>query len=292
MSDAKTITLALKGRWYAAYGLACCPVHGDRHPSLSLSNARDGRLLLKCHVGCDFRSILDALRGLGLVEGSGPTAQMDLAALARREAEERREADRRAERATALWWSSKPVQGTPAEVYLRGRGVTCELPPTLRFHPSTPHPSGGRLPALVAAVEGAERRAVHRTFIRPDGGGKAEVDPPKAMLGSVRGGAVRLFSGPGPLVVAEGIETGLSLMCGLLDHYGSVWAALSSASFAALNLPPEPGELIVATDGDRVGREAGDNLARRADRLGWSVSLLPAPEGHDFNDVLFAGVAA
>ncbi|WP_246082713.1 toprim domain-containing protein [Rubellimicrobium rubrum] len=86
--------------------------------------------------------------------------------------------------------------------------------------------------------------------------------------------------------MAEGIETALSLASGLLPGPAMVWAALSASGLMALRLPPEPGVPIVATDGDRAGRAAGDTLAHIAPRLGRSVSLLPAPEGHDWNDVL------
>ena len=58
----------------------------------------------------------------------------------------------------------------------------------------------------MALVEGCDRLAVHRTYLRPDGTGKAEVEPQKAMLGATAGGAVTLQEGAGRLVVAEGIE--------------------------------------------------------------------------------------
>jgi hypothetical protein len=70
---------------------------------------------------------------------------------------------------------------------------------------------------MVALVEGSDAFAVHRTYLLPDGSGKAAIDPDKMMLGAVAGGAVRLTDGPGGLVVAEGIETALSLACGLLS---------------------------------------------------------------------------
>jgi hypothetical protein len=294
MTDAKSLTLTLKGRWYGRYGLARCPAHGDRKPSLSLSNGANGRLLLRCHTGCDFRDSLESLRSLGTVESTGRIPELDSASMARREAEERAEAQRRALVATSIWKQAQPIRRTPAETYLRGRGITCPLPKSLRFHPAAPHPdpAARRLPAMVALVEGAEWAAVHRTYLRPDGSGKAEVETTKAMLGSVRGGAVRLSGGPGPLVVAEGIETALSLASGLLDGPVSVWAGLSTSGLMALRLTDQPGELIVATDGERAGREAGNHLARIAVRLGWSVSLLPAPEGRDWNDVLQEGPAA
>ena len=106
------------------------------------------------------------------------------------------------------------------------------------------------------------------------------------MLGSAHGGAVRLTEAHGPLVVAEGIETALSLSCGLLDKSASVCAALSTAGVQGLRLPINPSELIIASDGDVAGREAAHALAVRADGLGWKVSLLPAPDGQDWNDVL------
>jgi len=290
--DAQTLTAALKGRWHGRYGTACCPAHGDRTPSLSLSNAPDGRLLLRCHTGCDFLAILDALRGLGLVEGTGRVPGLDPERLAQREAEERREAEKKARQARTVWEKARPIEGTPAAAYLRGRGITCPLPDTLRFHPAAWHPSAQRLPAMVALVEGAERFAAHRTYLRPDGSGKASVEPAKAMLGSVKGGAVRLAHGIGPLVVCEGIETALSLASGLLRAPATIWAALSTSGMQKLDLPPFPSCLTVATDGDPAGREAGHALATRADALGWTVSLLPAPVGTDWNDIIMKGGAA
>lgn len=288
MRDAERITRALGGRWHGRYGLACCPAHQNtRTPALSLSDGADGRLLARCHAGCSFLSILDALRGLGLVEGSGhyePPSGADLARI--REAEEA-EAKKREAQALALWREALPLHGTPAETYLRGRGITCALPGSLRFHPECWHgPSARRWPAMVALVEGSHRAAVHRTYLGLDGWGKADLNPNKMMLGAVSGGAVRLSGAQGPLVVAEGIETALSLACGLLRGPATIWAALSAPGIAGLRLPGPPHRLTVATDGDDAGRAAGNRLAERATALGWSVSLLPAPDGRDWNDIL------
>lgn len=42
---------------------ACCPAHGDKNPSLSISRGHNGKLLLKCHSrGCDFDEILKCIR--------------------------------------------------------------------------------------------------------------------------------------------------------------------------------------------------------------------------------------
>ena len=106
------------------------------------------------------------------------------------------------------------------------------------------------------------------------------------MQGPCAGGVVPLSDADGPLVVSEGIETGLSLLSGLIGRPARVWAALSAPGMKALRLPGAPGQLIVATDGDPAGREAGRLLADQARSKNWAVSLLPAPDGADWNDVL------
>lgn len=39
----------------------CCPVHGDQHNSMKVSEGKDGRALIKCYAGCDVRDILKAI---------------------------------------------------------------------------------------------------------------------------------------------------------------------------------------------------------------------------------------
>lgn len=288
-NDAKEITAALGGRWYRRYGVACCPAHGDQTPSLSLSNAPDGRLLARCHAGCTFAAIIVALRARGLTEGKGDDLRADLETIARRLAEAEAEDQRKAMLAAAIWSETRPIAGSHAEAYLRARGITCALPLSLRHHADLWHAGARlRLPALVAAVEGCDAAAIHRTYLDRIEATKARVAPAKAMLGRVRGGAVRLSQTAGPLVVCEGIETGLSLLSGLMDGPASVWAALSASGLAALHLPDVPGRLIIAADSDDkgAGPQAADDLATRAYRKGWRVTIWPAPAGKDWNDVL------
>lgn len=287
MSDARDLTNALGGKWYRKYGAAPCPVcQPDRNKgqnALTLADGRNGRLVLDCKKsGCAF---LDILAAAGV--RTGDYIPPDAATLAQRDAEQKAEAAKRAAQAKQVWTEALPIAGTLAETYLRGRGITCDLGQVLRFHGSCWHgPTAKRYPALVAAVQGASLPAVHRTYLRADGSGKADINPTKLMLGAVAGGAVRLTEGPGPLVVAEGIETGLSLASGLLRTPATVWAALSTSGIRGLRLPDQPWRLTIAPDGDTAGREAANALAERAHALGWQVSLLPAPDGRDWNDIL------
>jgi hypothetical protein len=41
--------------------IACCPAHDDKHPSLSIRETGDGKILLHCFTGCDVGEILAAL---------------------------------------------------------------------------------------------------------------------------------------------------------------------------------------------------------------------------------------
>ena len=287
MTDARSLTAVLKGRWHGRYGTApcpCCQPDGRKgQNALTLADGRDGRLLAHCKKSaCAFTQILTAA-GIGAGDYRPPNP----AELARREAAATNEVRCRAEQAQRLWQESLPIDGSPAKTYLCGRSITCDLPSTLRYHPACWHgATGTRLPALLALVEGSDAFAVHRTYLRCDGSGKADVAPSKAMLGPTAGGAVRLADGPSRLVVAEGIESGLSLLCGLLDGPATVWATLSTSGLRRLRLPPQPGALTIACDGDKPGREAAHALAERAHALGWQVVLRDPGDGADFNDIL------
>ena len=218
----------------------------------------------------------------------GDYRRPDLREIVQRKAQDSAEAMRRSEAAKRVWAEAKPITGTFAETYLRGRGISCALPDSLRFHPRCYHgPSKAQLPAMVALVTGGDGFAIHRTFLRADGSGKAGLpDGDKMMLGRICGGAVRLSDAPGRMVVAEGIESALSLLCGLLSEPATVWAALSTSGLRSLRLPDVPGLISIATDPDPQGREAAKHLAKRAHGLGWRVSILDPGNGRDFNDIL------
>ena len=286
-SGAERITRALSGTWYGRYGMAFCPAHANTAtPALSLADGDDGRLLAKCFAGCTFQRILDALRLLNLVETPSRGARNGHHVPVPYKALRKGDFKQRSARARRVWAECRSIEGTRAADYLDGRAIRCALPSTLRFHPFCWHASGNNFPSLVALVEGSAAFAVHRTYLDPVGQGIAAIRPAKAMLGPVAGGAVRLSeTSSGPLVVCEGIETGLSLVM-RLPKSTAVWAALSTSGLKALNLPKQPRELILAPDGDSPGLRAAGTLADRAQRLGWQVRMMLPPVGQDWNDVL------
>ena len=191
MINAQTLSLQLGGRWYGRYGAAPCPVcQPERRKSQNALTISDGVSCLLAHckkAHCNFREIAVAA---GLVGGTlkAPSA----ADIEQRKAQTHADAARRSRQAESLWSETAPAAGTLAEKYLRQRGITCDLPDTLRFKPNCWHQTAKRLPAMLALVEGGEGFSIHRTYLQHDGLAKSQVAPSKAMLGAVSGGAVRL----------------------------------------------------------------------------------------------------
>lgn len=284
-----TLTKTLRGAWHGSYGCAPCPIcqpegRADQR-ALTISEG-DAGLLLHCKKdGCAFRDIVAALK---MPRVSHPRAdRMDGCSIDPVE-----NIYRRSDMAEAIWNSGRLIDRSLAETYLRGRAITCRLPESLRFHPDLWNGTVRRtMPAMIARIDGSAGMAVHRTWLARDGRGKADVSPAKTMLGPSAGGAVRLRTTNGPLIVTEGIETALSVIC-MLSRPASVWAALSTSGMRALSLPPQPGVLILAPDGDAPGRAAAEALADRARRSGWIVGLRDPGDHLDWNDVLREGQSA
>lgn len=287
---AEEIAAALGGRRAGHSWIARCPAHDDRTPSLSIRDA-DGKVLLRCHAGCEQRDVIAVLRAHGLWGAEGHRLFSSAARRTHAGHGTDRNAARLREAALAIWRSAVPARGTLAERYLAARGIFSPPPDALRFHARLRHPSGGVWAAMVAlVVDGASgtQLGIHRTFLADDGTGKAPVEPQKMMLGSCRGGVVRLGNPERGewLAIAEGIETALSFQAATGIP---AWAALSASGMRAVRLPREIGLVMLCPDNDRsgVGQAAARDAAERFLREGRRVKLaIPPEEGLDFNDVL------
>jgi hypothetical protein len=188
-----------------------------------------------------------------------------------------------------LWNASRPVSG-PARAYLEARG--CAIPPVdgdLRWHPALRHPSGYEGPALVGLVTHAVTRepmSLHRTWIRPDGH-KADVDPPRMLLGGHRKseGVIRLWPDEAVtlgLGIAEGVETALTLA----NAYKPVWSCIDAGNLAQLPVLNGIETLVIAADHDEAGLKAANSCADRWAAAGVTVyPIAPRAKNLDWNDV-------
>jgi hypothetical protein len=295
---AAQIAAALGGQREGRDWRCPCPVHGGR--SLTLTDTRDGRLLIHCFGGCESREVFDELRASGLL-GERPVAFRPEEDDERRRREElvaktEIERVRRAiTRARDLYRRSMPAAGTPVETYLRSRRINGSMPSALRFLEYCPHRNGRYYPAMVAPIVNAagEQIAIHKTFLRPDGRGKADLQKTeqRETCGPMKGGAVRLAPHRAhvELLIGEGIESTLSAM----QMFGLPgWAALSSSGVEALDLPVNVRQVVIAADNDMncVGQRTALSARKRWEGEGRSVRiLLPPNAGEDFNDVLSSG---
>jgi putative DNA primase/helicase len=292
INDLHTLARSLKGKPAGSGFICCCPVlthgkgRGDKNPSLSIAESSDGSLLLHCKAGCDSRAIFSTLRARGLLdEGPGrrdqrvkpqrPIAYFPTDPV---------EPDRRA---LELWRSARPIEGTLAETYLRARGISSPIPPTLRFLPESEYMPGVFFPTMIAAVQAADRRviAAQLTFLHPSGRSKAPCATPRKTFGPMGAGAIRL--GPAGAVVglAEGTESALSAM----SLFGiTVWATLGAQRLGSIRLPSEVDKVILYPDRDETGRRAAQKAAEVYRATRFVECKFPADGCNDFNDEMTA----
>lgn len=192
----------------------------------------------------------------------------------------------RAEKVAEIAADCQDIAGTPAKAYLRNRGITAaSLPPALRYRPNA-HGRYGALVALATDADGAVH-GLQQIFVTEDGHKaplKVQKRTNKAHDGWSDVAAVRL-PGTAPIVLAEGVETALS-----------VWQATGQETWACLGISnigrapvPENAMVIVARDGDPPGSKADHQLKRALGILrgqGRRVAVAEPPVGQDFNDML------
>jgi len=186
-----------------------------------------------------------------------------------------------------------PLAGTPAEAYLRSRGLEDPCSPDLLYNADLTDFETARgwagMVAIVRNGRGEPTGGIHRTFLLDDGSAKAP--PGKKMLGPVAGGSVRLFpmSADGRLGIAEGIETALAAhgIFGL-----PVWAALSADGVRRWQWPEGMTHVTIFADAGDAGRQAAATLADRLNTAGIANRIVSPLQGDDFNDDLQHGAAA
>ena len=264
--------------------------------------------------GCaHLRDAIDwATAWLGLDTGASyaeiPPHVLEERARARAEQDAKAEAHRqqRTETANYIWDAGVDPIGTLGTLYLAGRAIDLpdQPPPCIRWH----HASG----ALVfgATTENGAIQSVQRIYI---GQNAKKLEQPeldrrrlpaaKVTTGPVDGAAVRLpakvlhRATPGPLLLAEGPETGLS--CWQATGH-ETWIALGQIS----KLTPPTGRLVILCRDDDKPKKPGQPGPSAEDRhrkliaelrgRGLQIATaLPWPErrfdSSDFNDVLCAG---
>ncbi|MDN3278797.1 toprim domain-containing protein [Frankia sp. RB7] len=243
--------------------------------------------------------------------------------------------DRKAAAAFAAFAGAKPIIGTPADLYLRdARGIDLSAAPfvgprngniapgSLRFAPSQRYLRRDRQnnvvgeyagPCMIACCTDAagQIRAIHQTWIQPDGSDKAAIapapdgttQPARKVLGEFAGLVIPLWRGEGhfsvkdaekhgllqTLILTEGVEDGLSAILAAPQH--RVWAMISLSNMVnvAARLPACVDSVIVhrQNDWDKLSAVAAfDRGLKALEASGRAVAEVRATHGKDLNDTL------
>ncbi|MEG3166403.1 CHC2 zinc finger domain-containing protein [Sphingomonas sp. PB2P19] len=277
----------------------CCPFHPDRTPSLTIY-AHDRRFqCFGCGAQGDVIDFVMLAYGVKTREAIGMLDGGALGELEQQRAPAKSKADMRPV-AQRIVKESVPIEGTPAAIYLRSRGITIDLPHTLRFTRLAPPKIEGNgvlaangpglLPTLISIVTDAagELVALQRTYLTEDGRKAAvkatETDrKPKVKysLGNVIGGSIQLGPASASILVCEGLEDGLTLAQGLGR---SVWVAAGTSMMPAMIFPPAVRSVVIGADGNAPGEAAAQKAAEAYTALGLSVRIMrPTPPFVDFN---------
>lgn len=205
----------------------------------------------------DFKTAVEKIEGvIGKSSISVPKARMD---------------DTKArEQMTAMWTRARPLDGRDAgSRYLRSRGLDlATYSPALRVLDDMTCGEEGeeRTPCSILFAKyvapDSQKAILHRTFIKPDGSGKAGVKKQRKMCAGTipPGGAVRLSPAEATMGIAEGIETALSAEV-MFDI--PVWAATSSGALMKWEPPEQARRIIIFGDNDLsfTGQMAAYSLA-------------------------------
>ena len=212
------------------------------------------------------------------------------------ESSELEDLERRQRKVQKLLEASRPLPGTLAERYLREhRNIQGKLPSNVRFISSLWHSGEKRnFPALVSLARDSYGTvtAVQAVYLDEQTGNKADVDLKKQSFGLVKSSYVWLQKGEGPVFVAEGVETALSIKEAGMK--GDIYAALGISNFknVSTSLQDKTRPLIICADQDGEGTPAHKAVEKAVESLkdeGLSVSVLRPSAEHgkeDFNDVL------
>ena len=170
---AEIVGRTLGGRRVRRGGMAHCPAHDDREPSLSIKDA-DGKLLVHCHACCDQSRVIAELGSRGLWhESNGRAGKYSQLVPARTTCVQLAKNDSalNRRRAAALWQEATPIVATISAKYLATRGILHLAAgingKVLRFHPSRPY-GGSRHPCMLALmrdIHPEEPRAIQHTAL-------------------------------------------------------------------------------------------------------------------------------
>ena len=277
--------VALKPRRGEHVGL--CPFHHEKTPSFTVNEAKGFFHCFGCGAHGDS---IDAAMRLGKLDFMDAVQRLrDEAGITREltaeeiiDLERQRKAREEAEAvelavkvATAanIWKAARPIRGTPAERYLRRRGIRPECliertwPPTMRYAINAQELGKTPMAALIMAVgsRSGAFRGLQRIFLTPAGAvvRNQDGDKLKLSLGDIRGHSAKFTTTPDPRGrwgIAEGGENALAA-----QHLFQIPVEAGISSGNMQNVPPPEWarHVTIFADHDGAGFIAAQNCRQR-----------------------------
>lgn len=273
-----------------------CPFHEERTPSFRINDTKGLYNCFGCGAGGDAIAFLIQAEGLTFSQAVfrllGDAEWPESVPIDRKAAARREKSDRAAAilSAQAEWHETRGIIGTPAEIYLRSRGIEGPLPSTVRFgrvplwRNKETGASGKRCPALILGAQdrGGKIVGVQHIFLTEDGR-KAPMRNPKLSLGQLRGSAVRLGPPARRIILVEGPEDGMTIF--KKPARFPVWITTGTGMMPFVDLPDEVEHITLAGDNNAAGRAAVEKSTITYQAQGRTVdSIFPSPIFEDFND--------
>lgn len=279
-----------------------CPFHPERSPSFEVNDDKGTYHCHGCGAGGDAMTFLTKAEGLTFRQAFEALTGDTFPAISDEDRTKRRQeaaqaTARRIQSGRRVWDRAVSPIGTLAEVYARSRGITMNLPDTVRFarldyrDQETGAVIATNVPVMLCALQDGAGSVVgvQRIYLRDDGKGRLAVPKPKLSLGVIMGAAFRAsghdLGGAAGVIAVEGGEDGLTLAQGIRGR--PVLATCGTALLSRLELPAHVREIMLAGDNDAAGRAAIEQGRAAYTERGLAVrAMYPAEWAKDWNDEL------
>ena len=193
------------------------------------------------------------------------------------------------ERVEAVYSKSRSVESTTGEVYLRDhRGIKGSIPDDIRFGNLYNKEAQKEVPSLIAFMRDSDGKlsAYQTIYLDEKSGRKASLFLAKKTHGGLSGSFVEIQKEKGPVYIAEGLETALSLKEAGLE--GTILASLGIYNMK--NYTGSSKDIVLCADNDGINASTNKVVEKTEALLkekGYKVDVVrPSKEGQDFNDVL------
>ncbi|MHB1949562.1 MAG: AAA family ATPase, partial [Gammaproteobacteria bacterium] len=217
-----------------------------------------------------------------------------------REKSEKKEQQSKINFAKKLAEESQPAKGTIVDKYLKEhRGIDLEtIPPDIRYHPAIYSKLNEKsYPAMLVIARNArgEIKAVQATYLDPKLANKVnknDIKIQKQTFGVLNGASVSVVGQTkGKTLIAEGIETGLSLA--KADPSANIKIVLGKSNFLHIDNKSTAKNVVLCLDNDGknfrediIIFEASKRLADFGKKVSFIVPTALGNQKQDYNDVI------